>query len=433
MPPTDTDHIAKEDLLTVLDSMKIVLPRTSKLSTEALSKRLKDGFNASQRTGDLIKGDHLDPRQLKPWADLEGLMRQTMVMQQSLMGNFDRQMNQGIPKGPEQTFEELQDILLFLGCQYNLGVRNFYLSDRDFNDWAIAIRIFGVYAADDNTPVFVLSYRVVTAIPNKDIKQQMAEIFPPPEQARGQGIADLARRAFLRLLTLNSKGLIAQYEPEDSNDKKYSRKKKWKMSFVLPLGPVPMEDVGKLTTDPGCDVCGNAKNTRRCTQCLTAVYCSPECQSKDWPAHKDICRGLQGGTWTEINLGEDPSTMAGMPRGMFMARMNVHENIRFSEPSRAGGENGNEPDVPPNIHGNKAFLIKFQVPGMGGGRPDHVMMYDRKRSFTIFWKRSSDPEAFAVGERAMDGYPKMYRWAMRTGPRTMKICFDRPPRDTPPW
>jgi hypothetical protein len=141
MALTDMDYISKEDLFSVLESMKIALPRTSKMSTEALSKRLKDGLNASQRSEELIDGDFLDPRQFRPWVDLRGLMRQTMVMQQSIMGNFDRHMTQGLPRGPEQTLEELQDVVLYFGHQCNTGVQNLILSDKDVDDWAIAIRV----------------------------------------------------------------------------------------------------------------------------------------------------------------------------------------------------------------------------------------------------------------------------------------------------
>lgn len=134
--------------------------------------------------------------------------------------------------------------------------------------------MFGVHAVNENTPVFMLSYRVVNSIPNKSLKQQIAEVFASQE-TRGQGMSELGRRTFLRLLNMNSKKVIPQYEPGDGDNKKYTNKKKWKLSFILPLGPVPMEEVGKLTTDPGCDVCGSTKNASRCTQCLTAVYCSP--------------------------------------------------------------------------------------------------------------------------------------------------------------
>ena len=45
-------------------------------------------------------------------------------------------------------------------------------------------------------------------------------------------------------------------------------------------------------------------------------------------------------------------------------------------------------------------MVKFQVAMIGGGRPDHMLMYDRQRSFNIYWKRNGDPEAFGVAERA---------------------------------
>lgn len=128
--------------------------------------------------------------------------------------------------------------------------------------------------------------------------------------------------------------------------------------------------------------------------------------------------------------------MGGVPNGMFVTRLNMHESWqsrrRTPEVFRAGGESTREPDIPKDIHGNKAFLLKFRV-GLGGGRPNHMMMYDRQRSFTIFWRRAEDPEAFSVGEKALGSDLKMYRWAVRTGLSTMKVCFDRPPKDTPPW
>ncbi|KAH6903064.1 hypothetical protein BKA70DRAFT_1567012 [Coprinopsis sp. MPI-PUGE-AT-0042] len=437
MAPTDTDYMTRDNLFSVLQSMKLGLPRTSKMSIDTLSKRLKDGLNASQRTGELIPGDFLDPGQLATWPSLdsEQLGRQIAVMQQSVKAAFDRQLNQGLPRTPEQTFEELQDVVLFVGLQFGAGVSNLVLSDKDLDDWAVVVRVFSVHAANEDTPVFVLSYRIIHSIPKKTLKQQIAEVFTS-ETTRRATVSELGRRAFLRLLGWNAKLLVPQYQPEGEAQAKYA-KKKWKISFAVPLGPIPMEEVGRLTSEAGCDVCGRSSNANsRCTQCLAAVYCSSECQTRDWPSHKDVCTSLQQGTWTEINLGENPSApMDGLPGGLFVQRMNVHESWQgssTSNPTRIGGEDGQGPDIPKDIHGKKAFLVKFQV-GLGGGRPNHMMMYDRKRSFTVFWKRSGDPDAFKVGEQAMDGELKMFRWAIRTGPRTMKICFDQPPRDTPSW
>ena len=125
---------------------------------------------------------------------------------------------------------------------------------------------------DDDTPAFTLSYRVVHSIPNRTLKQQVAEIFGSEDSGRAD-VSELGRRAFLRLLNWNAKLLVPQYEPANEVNKKFA-KKKWKVSFSLPLGPIPMEEVGKLTSEAGCDVCGKSSNANsRCTKCLSAVYC----------------------------------------------------------------------------------------------------------------------------------------------------------------
>ncbi|RXW21802.1 hypothetical protein EST38_g4064 [Candolleomyces aberdarensis] len=115
--------------------------------------------------------------------------------------------------------------------------------------------------------------------------------------------------------------------------------------------------------------------------------------------------------------------------------MNFHESWQGrnapDHPSNFNRTDGDAPDIPANIHGTKAFLVKFQV-GVGDGRPSHMFMYDRQRSFKIFWKRSGDPDAFAVAERAIGGNLKMYRWCKRLDDRNMSVCFDKEPEETPP-
>ena len=38
--------------------------------------------------------------------------------------------------------------------------------------------------------------------------------------------------------------------------------------------------------------CG-ALTTKECGACNTVFYCSKECQKKDWPLHKESCKGIQ--------------------------------------------------------------------------------------------------------------------------------------------
>ena len=37
-----------------------------------------------------------------------------------------------------------------------------------------------------------------------------------------------------------------------------------------------------------CPCCGK-QGTLRCSKCNKVYYCSPVCQSRDWPSHKQVC------------------------------------------------------------------------------------------------------------------------------------------------
>ena len=39
-----------------------------------------------------------------------------------------------------------------------------------------------------------------------------------------------------------------------------------------------------------CGACGKTDNTRACSGCKLTAYCGKECQLRDWPEHKPICR-----------------------------------------------------------------------------------------------------------------------------------------------
>jgi hypothetical protein len=51
---------------------------------------------------------------------------------------------------------------------------------------------------------------------------------------------------------------------------------------------------------PKCTVC-NAENPNHCARCQSASYCSPECQKKDWPIHKTLCKGWKPFLTTKPN------------------------------------------------------------------------------------------------------------------------------------
>lgn len=78
-------------------------------------------------------------------------------------------------------------------------------------------------------------------------------------------VSDLERRILLRLFEKNTKRLPPKYSLTDHPDGVTT-------SFVLPLCPIGMLALGKLTRNPGCEVCGK-KTTSRCMQCMSVVYC----------------------------------------------------------------------------------------------------------------------------------------------------------------
>lgn len=117
---------------------------------------------------------------------------------------------------------------------------------------------------------------------------------------------------------------------------------------------------------------------------------------------------------------------------------------RFSGPTLGSNPDEgyrNVPDSsepPPNVWGDKLFLVKFQV-GLGEMPPSNMMLYDRKRSFQVFMLPQDNTELFSAffremtGPRGGHGGLKMYRWARRTGNWQFSVCLDREPLTDTKW
>jgi hypothetical protein len=119
---------------------------------------------------------------------------------------------------------------------------------------------------------------------------------------------------------------------------------------------------------------------------------------------------------------------------------------RFDSPQHLDVKSGiggpDDTDPPPNIHGDKVFMVKMQAALDAAGNnsvnmPQHIFIYDRQKSFQVYMMPVDDELAFAEAAIAirMTGWKglKMYRWAKRTGDFELTVCFDRAPENDPQW
>jgi len=61
------------------------------------------------------------------------------------------------------------------------------------------------------------------------------------------------------------------------------------------LNPLPAGGAKAARVKPPCDYCGLPGGNKKCTQCLSAYYCSRKCQEGDWKhgGHKALCKNFQ--------------------------------------------------------------------------------------------------------------------------------------------
>ncbi|KAG6909518.1 hypothetical protein DXG01_017075 [Tephrocybe rancida] len=199
---------------------------------------------------------------------------------------------------------------------------------------------------------------------------------------------------------------------------------------MVPLAPLNMRDLGKLNSISGCELCGNEMRSR-CTQCLVVSYCGKECQREDWSNHKRLCRSLKEGTWHTLTFSHASTPMGGMYRAVINRYDSTHEIGSLIE----GPEDPNAP--PSNIHDEKAFLVKFQISlsqyGMDSSMDSSMLLYDRQKSFQVYWLKKQDAQIYAKGEKAIGDGLKIYRWARRVSDYQLAVCFDKAPVTDPVW
>ena len=313
-------------------------------------------------------------------------------------------------------------------------------------------KILNVLEVNDKTPALVVLYRYFdksSAMSGANwVKDQVAT--NPPELGKvilNVNATPIEQRLLVKLLKLNASMVPPDYEVE-----RRPGEEAFKISVLLPLGPLEYTALSKLNANQGCPVCGK-RAASRCAGCHSVSYCGQGthffrpghlsaslilmrtfnvavCQRADWPEHKITCRSLKGGTWRTVHLRSSvPGTDA-----KYMAHINHHTSVSLGleRGTTIRPADGSAPP-PPNAYEDRPFLVKLQIGLSGVGQGANMMLYDRKRTAHAFVHQDDDATAFAElvkemeGPRGGHGGLKMYRWARRVGDWELSVCLDRAP------
>ncbi|KAL4244338.1 MYND-type zinc finger protein samB [Abortiporus biennis] len=341
---------------------------------------------------------------------------------------------------------DLRQTSMGLGKALDDGEKVILFQDREGEEWAVNIRVLSVRYMSKNTPLILVMYRSFTPLEAllgiSWLQEQVDNTPPKPDGTvpirRTYG-SDLERKLLLKVLAINARHLPKDFQPERS-----MLEEDFKVSFLLPFGPLTLMDVAKLVADFGCAVCGK-KTTSRCSQCQSVSYCSPDCQKADWTAHKAMCRSFKGATWRTIKLSHRPlkSDAPVISSVNFAAFPNLKGRPDPDELKDVIRNYKKDSPPPPNIHGEKIFLVKIQrsTDVVNPLDAQNMYIYDRQRSCEFYFLRDNDNEGtfmeilnVMLGPKGgpYDGL-KMYRWAKRTGDLELSICLDREPKETIKW
>ena len=129
-----------------------------------------------------------------------------------------------------------------------------------------------MYEIQPKTPLILVLYMTSTLTdPEPGIRWVESQYHRSGGGSNLLGIkaTEAEQKLLLKILTMNAK-----YLPVGLKPKRQPFERDFQISFLLPLGPLSFEDLGRLNTAYGCEVCGE-KSTKRCSQCQSASYCTP--------------------------------------------------------------------------------------------------------------------------------------------------------------
>ncbi|KAF7328860.1 MYND-type domain-containing protein [Mycena venus] len=439
--------LPRKEILGLLSSMGVDLPRKTKLPDTELDKRLSKALDSAQYLTRVIPTPPLDPTSYPSWFRdkstkpvLEGIRRHNIAE----ATQFDASQMRGIDNPfplYSNAFMDLRQTLMAIANACDNGMAPLILQDKGESS-GICMRVLDVRQFDDQTPILIVVFQ-------HDLKDSLSRgsfdwISSYLSGGAGRAMVNVTatvqeQQLLLRILNQNKKRLISSYKP-----KRASTESSFTLSFLLPVGPLGMQDMAKYNTNNGCSICGEPAK-QKCSRCGAVRYCDAVCQKEDWKSHRPLCNGWKDAKWQTLTfvLADD----ARPERYVF--RWNKYDNVQHNDiqklMDRIKDKKEGDQGPPPNTHGTTPFIIKLQVSSSKAMGPAHTLfaadpkndgadflIYDQRRTIEVAVVRaSSDTAAFdsvtevvqAKGERGL----KAFFWAIRTGEWTMDVCLDRLP------
>ncbi|VDB84565.1 unnamed protein product [Peniophora sp. CBMAI 1063] len=436
--PAKNDHgkVSDRDQLSgLLAAMGAPVAGDTKLDESGLEHKLRLALNYAQNMAKFLNRMPINPVELAKWKDVQrrpvfDAVRRSNMAEVLKVAEARRTTGNASSAFPlyANAFMDLRQTIMSLAKNFDTNHPVALLQDENQRA-AISMRMLDVYMLDNTTPLIALIYEPANAqeqmVGSKTMQFMQTQVMPLGNENCAQIRCTLEEQALLRrLLYLNSTKLSPAYETTLAADQRA-----FKRSFILPIGPLDEAQIGKLTSNTGCAVCG-ASQTKACSACHCERYCGPACQKAHWKEHKATCHSLQGGTWTDFAFVSSPDMNSDK---VVDSLLNLYAPSSEQHDAHLQRLNGLQPR--PDVHGDRTFLLKVQyVQTDHNGdppNPPQYVVHDRERSLEGYLRSKGRDSPWttlvkqippmAVGE-------KIYRWARRTGDWELNICLDREPQ-----
>ncbi|KAJ7302330.1 hypothetical protein DFH08DRAFT_1089806 [Mycena albidolilacea] len=436
--------LPRKEILSLLSSMGIDLPRKTKLTDAELDKRLSKALDSAQYLARVIPAPPLDPTAYPSWFHnksnrpiLDAIRRHNLAEATLVDESRKRGIENPIPLYTN-AFMDLRQSLMTIGDACDNGMKPLILQDAEHTS-GICMRVLDVLEFDDQTPIIIVVFQhnVEGSLSQGSFDWISSYAFAPgPCPLRNITATVKEQHLLLRILNHNKKRVVSSYNPNRA-----PAEASFTLSFLLPIGPLGAQEMAKYNANNGCSVCGEPAK-RKCSRCGAVRYCDEACQKEDWKSHRALCNSWQGAKWQSL-------TFVAYPNGMFAFRYNKYDNVQHEDTHKRWKEiEENLDDGPPsNTHGTTPFIVKLQVSSSMAQSPGHTrvpekslhdgtsfLIYDQRRTIDVTVLREfSDAASFDGVKEVMRGKGpggrglKAFFWAIRTGEWTLDVCLDRFP------